>query len=130
MTKREREFLQEALLNLKGLYIVRHCIERMDLKVMTPDEVLKSVRAGRIIECHGNVSNDIRILVRHDRNHPISICTVVSLRGSCIVTAFPNERDDKHFTLDWSQYRWKTNLEEEVKHYMAKWGSQKLSKTY
>ena len=127
MSKREKDYLRETIDGLQNLYITRHCNERIDLKVMTPEEVLRSVRHGNIIECHNNVSNDIRILVRHDRDHPLSICTVVSLKNEAIVTSYPNPKSDRHFTLDWSQYRWRVDLESEIKRFMYKKGSNKLS---
>lgn len=95
--------------------------------MLAETEVRNAAKYGQVIECHFNAVNDIRVVVRYDTRDPISVCAVISLANNMIVTAYPNERDDHHNTIDWTQYLWRGNAEEEIKKFLQQKGRKKYS---
>jgi hypothetical protein len=72
-------------------------------------EVLETIKSGELIEAHQNAYPDIRVLLRKDFGK-YAVCVVVSLAHAEVVTVFVNLAEDKHYTLDRSQYQWRCDL--------------------
>lgn len=123
MSPREKEVLREAVdsLGISDITDFRnHSLQRLVEKRISAEDVLNAVRFGSVIEAHSKVRGDIRVLLRQPTKRGSSVCAVVSLRDRDIVTAYENDNKDKHFTIDWSEYKWQVDLVLEVKLFMQR----------
>lgn len=121
MSPREKEVLRGAVdsLGISELkHFGSHSLERLVQKRINALDVLNAVKFGSIIEAHRKVADDIRVLLRQPTKRGSSVCVVVSLKDGRIVTAYENDNQDKHFTIDWSEYKWRADLVLEVKLFM------------
>jgi hypothetical protein len=120
MSVEELVYLRALLDSLPDLPLRRHAEYRRKERRLTPENIYNAVKHGLIIEAHNNVKNDIRILLRHNlENEAYAVCAVVSLRKQDIVTAYVNEQNDHHPTLNWALYTWKTNLLQSIPHILG-----------
>lgn len=86
----------------------RHLKDRKSKWNLSNEEILATLKQGRIIEAHANNAPDIRIVMRHTIGER-DVCVCVSVNHD-VITAWVNRPDDNHGTLDSAQYQWKENL--------------------
>lgn len=121
MSPREREVLREAIDSLditSWAHFGHHSVERLVEKGLSAVDIVNTIKFGDIIEAHNKIEGDIRVLLRQPTKRGSSVCVVISLLRGNIVTGYENNNKDKHFTIDWSEYKWKVDLSSEVKMFM------------
>jgi len=112
MTREERAFVHGLIRSrLERVTGAPHFYDRATERTFTLSDAVRTLRCGLVVEVHNNTPGDIRALVRDS----LGTCAVVSLRSWQIVTVYYNAPEDPHNTLDWTPYRWRTNLVELVK---------------
>jgi hypothetical protein len=123
MSPLEREVLRQAIDSLditSWAHFGDHSVDRLVEKGLSAVDIVNTIKFGEIIEAHNKKEHDIRVLLRQPTKRGSSVCVVVSLRDGNIVTGYENKNKDKHFTLDWSEYKWKVDLVAEVKMFMSR----------
>jgi hypothetical protein len=88
---------------------VEHALHRMVEKGVTPEQVLRTLECGYVVEVHNNIADDIRCVFRRNSGWN-SICVCVSLTKKYVVTVWKNKVDDNHSTLNPRKYQWKADL--------------------
>ena len=86
-----------------------HAMDRMRQKHVTENQIAAMLTYCQVIECHNNIGDEIRVLVR-GKVQGNFVCVVVSLTTKEIVTTYWNAANDYHKTLDKSQYQWTADL--------------------
>lgn len=86
-----------------------HARERMNQKRLTETQINTAIQYGKVIEVHNNNAKEIRVLIR-GKVFGKWCNAVVSLTTKQVVTAFWNELNDTHRTLDKTQYKWVVDL--------------------
>lgn len=123
MSPEEQETVIRAINSFHVSYSLKfkeHTYYRMKQKGITSKDIVDTIKFGKIVEVHNKVRNDIRVLLRLRRKKE-SICVVFSLREGTAITAYKNDRSDNHYTIDWSEYKWKANLCSGVKRFMTRY---------
>lgn len=128
MSPSELETLRDAIDKLDKTTLAdlqSYVLHRMSQRKLEKSDILNAIRGGRIIEAHNKVRNDIRVVLRQETKRGFSVCVVVSLLKGSIITVYRNDNSDNHYTIDWSEYKWRANLVSEVKHlmYRKQWGA-------
>lgn len=80
-----------------------HAADRMWQKQISADEISAAVLCGEVIEAHNEVHNELRLLLRYNGTNAAT-CVVVAPYAKRIVTAWKNDLNDNHRTLDLSRY--------------------------
>lgn len=93
-----------------------HAYTKMLAKDVSHDEVLETLRDGRVIEA--NVNRDLCVVFRKEFK-TTAVCVVVALKNRWIVTVWRNPNRDNHETLDIEKYNWNTNLSEVMEPFYA-----------
>lgn len=110
MTPTEVEAITSLVRGLAStLSLTGHASERLSAKGISLSEVQSAVRNGKLVEFKQAASGHYRALVRHDGQFK-ACCVVVEFGSKQVITAWTNSVNDKHFTLDWNQYQWKSDL--------------------
>jgi len=86
-----------------------HAIDRMNQKNVLQGQINAMLGYGKVVECHNNIGNEIRVLMR-GKVAGKWCNAVISLTTKKIVTTWWNELNDHHKTLDKTQYRWTVDL--------------------
>lgn len=93
----------------KSYTFKRHAMDRMGSRNITESQIRAMLTYATIIECHNDVPNEVRVLVRGKVRGDF-VCSVVSLTTSEVITCYWNAAGDYHRTLDKSQYTWNADL--------------------
>jgi len=109
MSPKELHYLRSEINKLNTFDFTDYAQIRMKERNVEPEDVLKSIYYGKVIEAHNNNSQVIRVLLRHQVNE-YYICTVIDLFKKSIITVYKNKKEDDHFTLNWSQYEWYVDI--------------------
>lgn len=110
-TPAEKTMVISRLQAVKSLEKCQHCIDRMDEKRISSDEMMRVFSQFDIIEYHQK-NNSHRILIRGKTNERgRNICLVVDIYTGSIVTTYANRFDDHHSTLRHEEYDWNVDLE-------------------
>ena len=105
----EEKILNTYLNKDKEYKLSNHTIFRQKDKLITSEEIQRTIHNGKIIEFHYKDSN--RILVRGNKNeHGYNICAVLDIDNSTVVTAYYNKVNDKHCTLNTCNYSAYVNI--------------------
>lgn len=107
----ERKLLRD--LNLMEILIIRQCLHKVSNRInigehtvirgkqkyISNKEILDCIRYGYIVEFH-LIKGQCRVLLRHKRKHTTDdVCVVVNILNGKVITAYTNNRNDKHNTL-------------------------------
>lgn len=107
----EKAIVENKLQAVKSLEKCQHCIDRMQEKKISPDEMMRVFSSFNIIEYHLK-NRSHRVLIRGNINEKgRNICLVVDIITGSIVTAYTNRYDDHHSTLRHEEYDWTVDLE-------------------
>jgi hypothetical protein len=104
MTTEELKIVREAI-EEKQYTFTNYSIQRTVERVISKQSVAEAIREGFLIEVHNNKPYDFRALLRLHEDDK-AVCVVVSLRARKIVTAYLNDVEDMHDSLNWSKYLW------------------------
>ena len=105
MTSQEIKVLRSKLMNIEYFNFTDYSLNKVKHRNISKYNVIGAIRNGDIIEAHNNKLGDVRILLRCDINN-ISVCVVISLKKELIVTAYLNNINDNHETLNRDNYKW------------------------
>lgn len=102
LTREQIEYLENES---KGMWkITAHTTERMVEKGVNREQIMECLKIHRLVQFQREADSSRRILVR-DNN---GTCLVLDIDHRIIVTAFHNNPNDNHRTLDRGQYLWGT----------------------
>jgi hypothetical protein len=103
MTAEEIAFVERKVHGMEPDFDkVPHLATRLTEKRLTRDAVLNAVRHGLVIEVNSNG----RALMRSKSG----TCAVISLYDQALVTAWPNNPNDRHKTLRREEYTWNIDV--------------------
>lgn len=114
MSDMEINLIEGKVHSYSELKLSPHALARMNEKDVTEHEIRQTLRYGKLIEVHNNIRDDYRALVRLDRKKKAATCVVISLCTGEVKTAYKNDKDDNHRTLDTSQYLWAQDMAQVV----------------
>lgn len=108
MTDEEIDFLEYLASAMSGwitefavLHAAKRDLDRPGTRNVTPAEMLKAIKTGKVIE----LNSLARLLIRHASG----VVVVVSLCDRKVVTAWRCHPKDTHKTLDRSIYNWRVD---------------------
>ena len=113
MTTTEVEALRNAVRAHKSYKVKPHAAERMASKNVDAIAIAQAIAFGSVVEAHKNVASQLRVLLRKQLGSRCC-CVVVSVTTRELVTAYWNDGNDNHATLDASVYTWKANMVEVI----------------
>lgn len=108
MTKAEVMAVETLVTSVPAWTSKAHYDVRSRERSVTRFEVYQTIAFGECIEA----KDDNRVVMRHHTG----VCVVVEIPTRTVVTVWYNAPEDKHYTLDLSQYRWVVDL--------TKWSAQ------
>ncbi|WP_346938281.1 DUF4258 domain-containing protein [uncultured Clostridium sp.] len=120
MKKDEINLIKNKLNNLGALELSFHVREQMVNRNISEKDMYNVMRDYSIIEFHHKINDygkdDNRVLIRSNRKVKGSnICLSISLDKARIVTCYGNESNDKHKTMNMSNYNSKCDISEYIK---------------
>lgn len=108
MTDEEIDFLEYLLSAMSGwitefalLHASKRDLDRPGVRNVTHEEILKTIKTGRVIE----LNSLARVLIRDTKG----VVAVVSLCDRKVITTWRCNPKDTHKTLDRSIYKWKVD---------------------
>lgn len=114
MSDAEADTVLAQVRAFQNVSISHHARQRMRDKGITKAEVSRAIQHGDLIEVHNNVPGELRVLLELVDKSRGRISVVVNFNDGEVKTVWFNNYDDTHATRDWSQYRWTTNLLEQL----------------
>lgn len=103
-TANERALVQKKLQDIKSTEKCQHCIDRMQEKNISSEEMMRVFQSYEIIEYHQR-NDSHRILIRGKKKEKgRNICLVVELDTGNIITTYANHSMDNHKTLRYEEY--------------------------
>jgi hypothetical protein len=111
MSSDERIILEKAITN-KNFTLSPHAQERLEQKGVSRQAVFSAISRGQIIEGNNLDPRDLRVLLRDNLEDGSAVCVLLSMRDTCVVTAYPNSSEQSHFcdVRPEKFYRWRENL--------------------
>jgi hypothetical protein len=91
------------VVNCLGYHLTNHMKHRMKQREITPYLIKETLKKYKVIE----LKSDYRVLLRSEKafyNNKYNLCMVVDLKSRNIVTAYLNNKNDNHETINSNRY--------------------------
>lgn len=113
MQHHELQYAESKVHKCKNWLISEHAKQRINQKEIDKNQLLMSLRFGKLIEVSQDRQQSVCLLIRND--FPVeAVCVVVSLPDYEVITAFKNHPNDNHLNLDMSEYQWDGDAKEVI----------------
>lgn len=109
MSQSEIYAVRGAVLKHAAWEFSSHALEEMEADRVSPQDVEKVLRYGKVMEVHNCDPNDLCVLLRWTIGRR-SIAVVVSLCKGRIITVFANTIESGMRKPDMKNYRWQADL--------------------